>query len=528
MSTEHQRYSTENQKHRISLYARMHGIDIVRTYADLGKSGLTLEGREGLASLLSDVVSGRADFNVILVYDVSRWGRFQDTDEAAHYEFVCRRSGIQVHYCAEQFRNDGSMPSTLMKTMKRTMAGEYSRELSVKVFAGAARLAQLGFRQGGKAGYAFRRLLVDENRQPKQVLQPGQYKNIHCDRIILVPGTRYEIGIVQEIYDRYTKQRQTPGQIAKALNDRSVPTHMDKPWVWSDVREILRNPKYAGMNAYHRTTQKLKTRVRQNPPEQWIVRTDAFTPMVSRKQFDRAQQIMASRRPKRFSREELLEAARRIITREGRLSFKLIEDAKDAPCVTSYIKKFGGIAALYKSLGFALPSSLEYVKQNRAVREIKRKQLQWMAEQLRSVGATVEYRKGSQLLINRSFKVALRITTFQRTKAGNVHWEIGLQSSAVPDITILARLRPDNAEIMDYFIVPSTQGLSMPTTLRLHVRNHPVWDTYRFPNLDFLFRLAARMSPWKVLCQNRHEEWTRYLAPKPIEVQSARPRPQTN
>ena len=35
----------------------------------------------GLKQLIADVESGTADFDVILVYDVSRWGRFLDIDE---------------------------------------------------------------------------------------------------------------------------------------------------------------------------------------------------------------------------------------------------------------------------------------------------------------------------------------------------------------------------------------------------------------------------------------------------------------
>ena len=50
--------------------------------------------------------------------------------------YFCRRAGIEVLYCAEQFANDGSIASTIVKTVKRAMAGEYSRELSTKVFAG--------------------------------------------------------------------------------------------------------------------------------------------------------------------------------------------------------------------------------------------------------------------------------------------------------------------------------------------------------------------------------------------------------
>ena len=139
MSTEHQKYSTENQSDAIRAYTEERGFELVRTYADAGKSGLRLEGREALQQLIQDVEAGTADFDVILVYDVSRWGRFQDADESAYYEYICRRAGKQVEYCAEQFENDGSPIATIVKGVKRAMAGEYSRELSTKVFAGQCR-----------------------------------------------------------------------------------------------------------------------------------------------------------------------------------------------------------------------------------------------------------------------------------------------------------------------------------------------------------------------------------------------------
>jgi endonuclease III len=145
MSTEHQKYSTENQSDAIRNYAARRGMEIVRTYADAGKSGLRLDGRDALKQLLADVESGSTDFEAILVYDISRWGRFQDADESAYYEYRCKRAGISVQYCAEQFENDGSPVSTIVKGVKRAMAGEYSRELSAKVFAGQCRLIELGY-----------------------------------------------------------------------------------------------------------------------------------------------------------------------------------------------------------------------------------------------------------------------------------------------------------------------------------------------------------------------------------------------
>src|ERR1700720_567903 len=170
MSTEHQQYSLENQSVAIQRYAESHNFEVIQTYSDAARSGIGLKQRIGLQQLLKTVVSGTSIYRAILVYDVSRWGRFQDTDEAAHYEFLCKSSGVPVHYCAETFANDGTLPSLIMKTLKRTMAAEYSRELGVKVLAGQKRLAGLGFKQGGMPGYGLRRMLISSERASKQEL----------------------------------------------------------------------------------------------------------------------------------------------------------------------------------------------------------------------------------------------------------------------------------------------------------------------------------------------------------------------
>jgi DNA invertase Pin-like site-specific DNA recombinase len=143
MSTENQQYSLHNQSDAITRYAAEHGFSVVTTYTDAAKSGLRLKNRFGLRRLLKDVVDGGIEFRAVLVYDVSRWGRFQDTDESAHYEYLCKSAGIPVHYCAEQFLNDNSMGGFIFKALKRSMAAEYSRELSVRVRAGSLRHARL-------------------------------------------------------------------------------------------------------------------------------------------------------------------------------------------------------------------------------------------------------------------------------------------------------------------------------------------------------------------------------------------------
>lgn len=188
MSTDHQRYSIENQKAVIAEYALFHGFKVVRTYADEGRSGVTIKHRDALQQLIDDVEWGRADFETVLVYDVSRWGRFQDVDESGYCEFICKSGGFSVVYCAELFENDGSILATIAKVMKRTMAAEYSRELSDKIVRSHRYYAEQGFHQGGPPNYGLRRMLVDANGQPKIELTDGQEKNLHGDRVILIPG----------------------------------------------------------------------------------------------------------------------------------------------------------------------------------------------------------------------------------------------------------------------------------------------------------------------------------------------------
>ena len=241
MSTEHQRYSTENQANEIRRYADKHGITIVRTYADEGKSGLTISGRKAFRQLIDDVQQGRADFCVILVYDVSRWGRFQDGDEGGTYEFVCRKAGVDVRYCGETFDNDGSFGSNVQKGIMRMLAGAHSRMLSQKVFIGQKGLVERGYRGGGRPGFGLRRLLLDQNGAGKGVLQRGQRKSLQSDRVVLVPGPAHEVEIVRWIFDAFAQQHKTECQIAALLNTRRISREGGLPWTPALVRGILTN-----------------------------------------------------------------------------------------------------------------------------------------------------------------------------------------------------------------------------------------------------------------------------------------------
>lgn len=302
MSTEHQQYSTENQADRIRDYARHNNIEIVRTYADEGKSGLNIDGRDGLQALLADVRAKNTDFELILVYDVSRWGRFQDADESAHYEYTCKQAGIQVIYVAEQFENDGSPVSTIVKGVKRAMAGEYSRELSAKVFAGECRLIELGYRQCGTAGFGLRRVLLDQSGQVKAELKRGEHKSLQTDRVVLRPGPEGEVRLVRQMYSWFVEEGVPEGDIAARLNAMGVMADSGRPWSRARVHEVLTNEKYIGNNVYNRISFKLKRERVVDPPEKLVRRDEAFPAIVESDMFYMAQGIIRahSHRPRQF------------------------------------------------------------------------------------------------------------------------------------------------------------------------------------------------------------------------------------
>ncbi len=203
-------------------------MEIVRTYSDAGKSGLNIRGRDALLQLIEDVQAARADFQAILVYDVSRWGRFQDADESAYYEYICKRANIAVHYCAEQFANDGSLPSTLLKTIKRTMAGEYSRELSVKVFAGQCRLIELGFTTA--TFHVLRKMKPVRQVEAAELMLAAHNYSVRYAKLLLA-GTAANMLLEPE------KHRPTPG--LSADQQRTIEREMDA--VLRDLKTVEAN-----------------------------------------------------------------------------------------------------------------------------------------------------------------------------------------------------------------------------------------------------------------------------------------------
>lgn len=490
MSTEHQKYSTDNQASEIRAYAARRGFEIVRTYADEGKSGLSVEGRVSLQALLTDIDSGNIDFEALLVYDVSRFGRWQDTDEAAYCELRCKRAGITVHYCAEQFENDGTIGSSIIKTVKRAMAGEYSRELSVKVFAGQCRLIGLGFRQGGAPGFGLRRMLVDERGQQKGTLERGEQKSIATDRVVLVEGPAEEIAIVQEIYHQFVEGQRSERTIADWLNSQGILSDLGRPWSRSAVHQILVNDKYAGHNVWGRTSFKLKSKHVRNDPADWIRHDQAFPAIVSQLQFDTAKLII-EQRSKRLTDEEMLSQLAAILEKSGYLSGLIIDEFEECPSSSVYRSRFGSLLRAYALVGFDPGHDYRYLEINQALRRLHPAVVKNVIDGIHAAGGTaVQMVETDALLINEEITASIVIARCKLTQGGQRRWKIRLEESLKLDLAICVRMDEYNSSPHDFYVLP--RMTLAESVMRLADHNGLSFDAFRFGSLDGLFALTTR------------------------------------
>jgi DNA invertase Pin-like site-specific DNA recombinase len=492
MSTEHQQYSLENQSAAIALYASAHNIGIVRSFTDKGKSGTTISGRSGLQELLRVVGSGDADFELILIYDVSRFGRFPDADEAAHYEYLCKCAGIGIRYCAEQFENDNSTTSNLLKVLKRTMAGEYSRELAVKVRAGQSRLVAEGFRMGG-APYGFQRLLRDKDGKVKQILRPGERKSVQTDRAILLPGDKDEVSTVRRIFDLCTREKQTSGRIVSLLNAAGISFHGHQ-WGPESVDYVLQNPVYMGTSVYGRNRSIGGHRRQHNTPkETWITREGAFQPIIEPDQFEAAQTIITARRH-RFTKKEMLDALRRLWKEHGTLNEKIIDTATGIPTSSTFWHRFGGVVQAYRLIGFKTKRDYSYIKGGHSLKGRRAEILGEITSQIRTVGGSVKPAPFQSICINDGTTARVMFCRPRVWRNGRTLWPLTLKQKRTVDILIAARLElAAPFKILDYFVIP--KGAELRGCFHVRKRNIAAFiDLYRTDSLKPFIAACERTS----------------------------------
>lgn len=492
MSTDHQQYSLHNQSEYIKDYAEKNNMEIAYTYDDAGKSGVSIIGRHSLQQLLSDVEQKKIDIQAVLFYDVSRFGRFQNSDEAAYYSFLFERNGVDLIYCSEPIpTKDFPLESSVILNIKRSSAAYHSRNLSEKVFIGQANLIKLGYHQGGMAGYGLRRLLVDENGIAKEILGFRKRKSIQTDRVILIPGPKNEIKIVNSIYDLFIDDNMPEFIIAERLNEQNIPAENGTLWTRAKIHQILTNEKYIGNNIYNKTSSKLKSRLVKNPKNEWVRCDKAYKPIISKKKYNKAQEIIQLRSV-HLTNEELLEKLKQKLESNGKLSGFIIDEDDTGPSSSVYRTRFGGLLRAYTLIGYKPEHDYSYIQINEALRSFYSGIIEdFKGEILKSNCYIDEYKYAPMLYINDEFLISVLITKCTHMKSGKLRWKVRFDNSQKADITIVIRMDSQNITPLDFYIIPKIENEY--SKMWMTETNNIRLDLYRFDNLDKLLQIITRM-----------------------------------
>lgn len=246
-STDHQDRSLGDQQKAIETYAHDQGLSLLRFYTDDAISGTNTAGRQAFKQMIQDAHLRPRPFDVIAVYDVSRFGRM-DNDESGYYRHLLRLNGVAVHYTSEQFRGD--FTDDLIRPVKQWQARQASMDLAKLVIRGYIskfKLSKGGWWLFGVPPFGFdrryedaegnflfvlrrmpdrSRQMLDEGGKIMRVLAPGERLMFVSDRdhCRLVPGAPERVNLVRRIFYEYTEMGLGTIAIAREFNQEGVPT----------------------------------------------------------------------------------------------------------------------------------------------------------------------------------------------------------------------------------------------------------------------------------------------------------------
>jgi DNA invertase Pin-like site-specific DNA recombinase len=337
-STDRQEQSLGDQREAIRAFAEQADLVLVREYTDDAISGSTSEGREAFQRLIADAQSPRRDFDLVLTYDLKRFGR-GNNDEAGHYRYELWKAGVEVEYVSEGFKGDDT--DDLLRPVKQWQARQELKDLSKVTIRGQLSLSSKGWWFGGVPpfGYDLRYYDAADNfYQQIRFTASGEKQIFHSDGQLLhtapkgqrvpipegyharlVIGDPDRVAVVKRIFELYVHRGLGFKPIAHQLNKEGIrsprngawSSNHEGHWACSTVRAILVNPIYTGSMVwnrrtfakFHRISKERATprsriglgRGERNPEIDWVVVPDTHEPIIPKKLFDAARSLRRSR-----------------------------------------------------------------------------------------------------------------------------------------------------------------------------------------------------------------------------------------
>ncbi len=465
-----QENSVPIQQELVQKWAKENGVDIIFEFADHGKSGLTAEGRDGFNDMMENWVKKRNDFDFVLCLDVSRWGRFQDIDLSATYSAECKKHGKQVIYTTLGMPRPDDPLYPVYVQFERFRAAQFSKELSVKVSHGCIRIAKQGYWVGGRPPFGYARLLLDEARKPVHVLEHHQKKGIQNQRVTLTLGPEEQVAIVRRIFHEFIEARRDTEQIAASLNHDGSRSARGGLWNAGKIRGILTNVMYAGTLVYNKTTKKLKTPTRKNPPDQWVKTAGAFVGLVEPVMFERAQAIIAQA-AQRYSPTIMLEHLERLYREHGFLRASILKADAESPSASTYAAHFTSLDAAYQQVF------------RNTVHDVRTEVETLLRREVKEIEAYEDF-----LVVNRKFTVLVQ-PSVPVPHGYNQYWYFRPDVRGIIDITLGVPVSgPDGPTILGYLALPRL--LVRDRAIRLFGSPQARLDMYGHSGLEVILELA--------------------------------------
>jgi hypothetical protein len=301
-------------------------------------------------------------------------------------------------------------------------------------------------------------MLVGENGKPKGILQVGQCKNLKAERVILVPGPKSEIKVVQRIFKSFAVEKKNRSQIAEELNAGGIVSRCGKRWTSLSVSNLLENEVYLGHLIYNRRSTKLGERTVRNPPDMWVRRNNAFKAIIEPRLFARAQKrLLEVEDNKKETDQQLLDRLSALLRREGRLSVHIMRTAKDVRHPTVYANRFGSLMRAFELVGFKHHPRYRFADATAQIEQVVSSVVDDIIIDLRGRGVNVSFLHELYLLtISGGMTVAVAVA--RAVSDGNTRsrrWEVRRLKYKKADLTLLIRMESGNDRIRDYFLMPT-------------------------------------------------------------------------
>ncbi len=245
-------------------------LELYHIFTDAGISGTQTKKRKGFQEMMQ--AARQRKFDLLYVKSISRFAR--NTTDCLQYVRELRDCGVRVIFEKESI-DTGAAYSEMILTIMAAFAQEESRSISENV------------KQGIRMRY--------QDGHDRWVTVYGYTKNENGPYQIV----EKEAAVIRRIFDEYEHGR-SMSEIAHRLTADGVPSAMGLAWDASCVNTILANEKYVGdvllqkkVTVDHITHRQLKN---DFTTVNGYYIDNHHTPIVERKQFERATKIRQMRR----------------------------------------------------------------------------------------------------------------------------------------------------------------------------------------------------------------------------------------